>query len=201
MTRANSRPNAFFQFFLLLFFFAVPCLAQKTPAWEIFGGYSLQRSDMRQYFKSSPTVYTFRNQYANLNGWDFSVTENKNSWFGGTFDVSGHYGTPNLQGTANRERRYSILYGPRLFRRTGWVTPYAHVLVGVAHTNVTVTPVGPNASELSFAVVAGGGVDVSLNKAAIRLIQVDYFGTKALGTKPNNLRVSAGVVFYLGGKK
>lgn len=191
-----------FTFLLLLSLFAVPCLAQKRSGWEIFGGYSLERSDVREYFKSSPTLYAIRYESVNLNGWNVSVTENKSNGFGGTLDLSGYYKTPQALGTANRETRYSILYGPRVFRRIKWGTPFAHVLVGVAHTNVTVTPVGPTASDTSFAVAAGGGLDINLGKkAAVRLLQVDYFGTKALGAKTNSLRVGAGVVFYLGERK
>ncbi len=61
---------------LFIFSFATPCLAQEIPEWEFFGGYSFQRSDVREYFKSSPIIYTFRGKYASLSGWDASVTEN-----------------------------------------------------------------------------------------------------------------------------
>lgn len=154
---------------------------------------------MRQYFKSSPILFTFRNQYVNLNGWEASVTENLNRWFGGTLDLSGHYKTPQLLGTTNRERMFSILYGPRFSYRTPSFVPFAHVLMGAAHAAVKVTPVGPHASDNSFAMAAGGGLDVNLgSKAAIRLFQVDYFRTNVLGTRPHNYRASAGVIFYLG---
>ncbi|MBI4482280.1 MAG: hypothetical protein HY652_05255 [Acidobacteria bacterium] len=199
MAQKNGPIQNFLQLFLIVLSFATPCVAQETPAWEFFGGYSFQRSDVREYFKSSPILFTFRNQDVNLNGWETSVTENLNRWLGGTLDLSGHYKTPQLLGTRSRERMFSILYGPRFSYRTPSVIPFAHVLMGVAHAAVRVTPVGPHASDLSFAMAAGGGLDVNLGrKAAIRVFQADYFRTNLLGTRQNKYRASAGVVFYLG---
>ena len=200
MTR--TRIQNLLQLLLLVSFFAAPCVAQEAREWEIFGGYSVQRSDVRQYYRSSPVIYTFRGQYADLKGWDASLTENLNGWFGGTLDISGHYRTPQLLGTANRERMHSVLFGPRFSYRIPHITPFAHILMGVAQAKVAVTPVGPNASDLSFAVAAGVGLDLSLGKnAAIRVLQADYFRTNLLGTRPESFRGSAGLVFYLGGRR
>src|SRR5947208_15950661 len=104
------RPLVVLFLFLLL---AKPSFAQETREWEFFGGYSVQRTNVREYYKSTPIIYAIRNRYENLNGWDFSITENRNRWFGGTLDVSGHYKTPILSGSNNREQMHSILYGPR----------------------------------------------------------------------------------------
>ncbi len=140
--------------------------------------------------------------YVNLNGWDASVTENINHWFGGTIDFSGHYKSPVVANTTNREQMYSIMYGPRFSRRTAWVTPYFHALFGAAHADVKVTPTGPRASDSSFAAATGGGLDLNLgNKTAIRLFQAEYFRTSLLGTRQDGLRASAGIVFHLGKKK
>ena len=193
----TSRVQNFLQIFLFVLLLAAPCMAQKPPTWEVFAGYSVERSYVREYYKSTPIIYTFRNQYANLKGWETSVTENVNRWFGGTLDLSGHYKTPQLLGTNNQERIYSILYGPRFSFRRPWGIPFAHVMLGAAHTNVKVIPVGPHASDLSFAMAAGGGLDISFRNNAIRLFQADYSPTNALGIRRNNFRISAGVVFYL----
>ena len=202
MAHKNGRIQNFLQLFLIVLSLAAPCAAQTTPVWEFFGGYSRARPDVREYFKSSPILYTFRSQYVNLRGWEVSVTENMNRWFGGTLQISGHYNTPQLLGTANRERMHSILYGPRFFYRTPWVIPFVHVLAGLARADVAVTPVGPHASDNTFAVAAGGGLDINLaGKAAVRLFQAEYFRTSALGTRQNSYRASAGVVFYLGKRK
>src|SRR5262245_11838131 len=77
---------------LCLFFLATPCIAQQVPSWEFFGGYSFQETNVRKYFRSTPIIFSFQNHYTGLNGWDVSATENVNRWFGGTLDISGHYG-------------------------------------------------------------------------------------------------------------
>ncbi len=205
MKQKNAGIQKLLQLLLPVLFFVTPCAAQDMPAWEVFGGYSFQRADVRQYFRPSPLIYTFRGRYTNLDGWDVSVTENLRPWLGGTLDISGHSKTPQLLGVTNRERMYSILYGPRLFHRVTAlgisVTPFAHVLLGLARADVRVTPTGPNATDNAFAVATGGGLDLSLgSKAAIRLFQAEYFRTSLLGTRPDGLRASVGVVFYLGRK-
>ena len=184
---------------ILILLLAAPGLALQAPAWEIFTGYSFQRADVREYYKSSPIIYTFRNRYANLNGWEASFTENVNHWFGGTLDLSGYYKTPQLLGTSNREQMYTILYGPRFFYRKPYGTAFVQGLLGAARTSVTVVPTGPHASDFSFAMDIGGGLDLTLtNQAAVRLLQLDYLRTNALGSGQNNYRLSAGVVFHFG---
>ena len=186
--------------FLLTLFFASPCLAQTIPAWEVFGGYSQQQSNVKQYYKSTPIIYTVRNQIVNLNGWDVSVTENINRWFGGTLDIRGHYRKPTVLGSANRERMYSVMYGPRFsFRGSPSIVPFANVLLGVAHMDLKVTPTGPRASDASFAMAEGGGLDLKFwNNAAIRVVQAEYLRANALGANQNSFRFSAGVILYLG---
>src|ERR1051325_8109476 len=124
--------------FLLIFLFSLTCIAQEAPAWQFFGGYSFERADMREYFKTTPIIYTFRHHYVNMNGWEFAVTENRNRWFRGTLDLSGYYKTPVLLGVSNREHIYSILYGPRFSFAQPFGTPFAHVLFGAAHTSTAV---------------------------------------------------------------
>lgn len=201
MAQGNCRIQNFLLLFLFVLF-AAPCVAQERAEWEIFGGYSFQRSDVREYYKTTPVIYTFRGQYANLNGWDVSVTENMNRWLGGTLDVSGHYATPTFRGTPNRQRMISILYGPRFSFRTPRLPmglPFVHVLIGAVHSDVSVTPVGPHASDNSFAMAVGGGLDLNLGStASIRVLQAEYFRNNPLGTRTGNYRASAGVVFHLG---
>src|SRR4029077_13991287 len=105
------KPNLLVLLLILLLF--VPCFAQETPEWQFFGGYSFQRSDVREYFKTTPIIYTFRHHYVNMNGFDFSITENRNAWFGGTLDLTGSFDTPQVKGISNSEKILSIFYGPR----------------------------------------------------------------------------------------
>lgn len=47
----------------------------------------------------------------------------------------------------------------------------------------------------------GGGFDVKASpQLAIRLIQADYALTRFSSTTQNNIRISAGIVFRLGGR-
>jgi hypothetical protein len=187
--------------FLPLLFFATAGFSQETPAWELFGGYSIQRSDVREYYKSNPTLYVFRNRYINLHGWELSATENVNRWFGGTLQLTGHYKNPLVLGTKNRERMFSIMYGPRFSHRMRSITPFGYVLFGAAHASVKVSP-GPHASETTFAAAGGLGLDVNAgNKAAVRVLQLQYSPMNPLGAKDHQFQASAGVVFYLGEAK
>jgi hypothetical protein len=192
--------NRTLRLLLFVLLFATPSFAQTIPGWEVFGGYSFQRSNTRKYFKSTPIIYTFHNEGANLNGWDVAVTENISRWFSGTLDLSGHYGSPAVSGSNNREQMYTIMYGPRFsMRGMGSSTPFVHVLLGAAHADVKVSPTGPHVSDLSFAMAAGGGVDLKWrDNAAIRVIQAEYLRANAIGANQNNFRISAGLILYLG---
>jgi hypothetical protein len=186
---------------LLLVFLVVPGLAQETPAWQLFGGYSFQRADVREYFKRTPIIYTFRQHYVNMSGFEFSATENRNRWFGGTLDLSAYFKTPQVAGSSNEERIYSIFYGPRFSvpHAIHGGTAFAHALFGGAHSSVSVTPTGPHASDFTFGMSLGGGFDLPIrNEVSIRVLQVDYFRTTAFGSGQNNYRLSAGVVFNTG---
>ncbi len=180
---------------------------QTTPAWEIFGGYSIQHTDVREYYKTSPIIYTSRGQFLNQPGWELSISENMNRWFSGTFDVSGHYRTVVVPGTTaaagastNREQSHTIMYGPRFSYRTNWVTPFGSLLFGGTFTNVKVTPTGPHASDITFAVAAGGGVDVNIGKFAVRPVQIEYIRSSPLALRQNGYRGAVGVVYHLGKK-
>jgi hypothetical protein len=191
-------------FILLFLFFAAPCRAQETPAWQFFGGYSFQRADVREYFKTTPIIYTFRHHYVNMNGWDFAVTENRNRWFGGSLDLSGSYKTPQVAGISNSEEIYSILYGPRITYPGPLLggSAFAHALFGATHTSVKVTPTGPHATDFSFGMAVGGGFDLPIrNEVSVRILQVEYFRNTSFGASHNNYRLSTGVVFNVGRAK
>jgi hypothetical protein len=86
----------------------------------------------------------------------------------------------------------TYLFGPKIFYRSGPFTPFAQVLFGGAHVNISGVP-------SCFALAAGGGLDVSLNhRFAVRVAQVEYlrttFNDGSTGHQ-NNVRASAGVVF------
>jgi len=199
MSRKNRGIPQLLLILLLAVCVATPCSAQERSEWEFFGGYSFKKAEVREYFRSTPIIYSPRNRDRSLNGWSASVTENLNDWIGGTLDISGHSDSRVELGVTNRQRMYSIMYGPRISYRRSWSTPFVHVLLGVAHSDVRVTPVGPHASDFAFAAAAGGGLDVRiLDHVSLRVFQVEYFRAEPLGTNPNRVRASAGVVFSVG---
>ena len=192
--------------FLLLVLSSVPCYAE-TPAWEIFGGYSFQRAGVRLYYKTSPIIYTFKDRYINMNGWEVSATENLNPWFGGTLQLTGHYNTPTVTGSSNslssnREHMFSMLYGPRFSYRASWATLFGQALFGAGHVSVAVIPTGPHASDTTFEAAVGGGFDINLGKTvAARVLQVQYSPTNHLDIKRAKFQASAGIVLNLGERR
>lgn len=153
---------------------ALPLLAQEDYKAEIFGGY--------QYSRISG---------ANFNGWTGSVTGNLNNWFGITADVSGAY---KSDGGASLHA-YNFLFGPTVsYNHNEKVKPFAHALFGISHAGAGFF--GLSATDNSFGMALGGGVDVGVHKnVAVRLVQADYFLTHFGGTSQNNARISTGLVF------
>lgn len=154
---------------LLFFCGALLCLAgvttcQELPKVEVFGGFSYVRVHASGAEDSEVVgVPDFALEQRNLNfslyGWDTTLTQNMNRWFGGDFDASGVYGLPvpqflcsasslsNAQSclSANPVRPsvitklHTFTYGPRFsFRRFGRVVPFVHVLAGVGHIDGTI---------------------------------------------------------------
>jgi outer membrane protein with beta-barrel domain len=187
---------------LLVLVIAAPGYAQTIPSWEVFGGYSFQRSNLREYFRRTLaggiTVVDVRNRGGNLNGFDVSFTENINPWFGGTLDITGHFAAPEIGAVKTLERMYTVSYGPQFSyrKRPGW-TAFGRVLAGAAHAEAKVTPTGPHLSDTSFALAAGGGLDMKFRgNTAIRILQAEYLHANSLGASQNNLRLSAGIILY-----
>lgn len=165
---------------------ALPAAAQQaegveTPQVEIYGGYSYLRAD-------------FGVQDDAFNGWNFSLTENVNSWFGGKADFSGHLAQP---GGVN-VNAYLFLFGPQFsYRRSRSFTPFAHVLLGGIRASEGF--IGAPEAATKFAAAFGGGFDLRVHKnVAIRVVQAEYFITPFFNERQDNLRVSAGVVLRFG---
>jgi|GEM_PF-352170 len=179
-------------------------LAEETPKIELSMAYS--------YVRFTPGTGI---DGINLNGGSGAIALNVNSLLGIVADFGG-YRLSNLTLTGLPSVRadgtlYTYLFGPRLsYRHHRAVTPFAQVLFGGAHrTDLTVTGVVVAHSENAFAMTAGGGFDIKVRPhVAIRLIQAEYLLTRfkdlASPTGPritrNNARISAGIVFYFGGK-
>jgi opacity protein-like surface antigen/outer membrane protein OmpA-like peptidoglycan-associated protein len=181
------------------------------PKVELFLGYS--------YLRAVPSI-SAENRLAWLNGGSASIAFNFNRYLGIVGDFGGFndteirlYGTnpsstPDSSGTV-----YTYLAGPRFsFRNNGRITPFAQALFGGVHASqVTLSGCTGNActllpSEDTFALTAGGGVDIRVHRhLAIRAIQAEYlmtrFENRTTGdtAMQNDIRLSSGIVFRFGG--
>jgi hypothetical protein len=177
-----------------------------TPKFEIAGMY--------QYVNFMPGagLQNFNNQ-----GASGSFTYNANKWLGLTAEVGGYhfkrqvFGTPiqNEDGTTTFPV-YSItggwesyLFGPRVnFRKFDHFVPFVEVMFGAAHAGPQLTG---DQAQSSFALAAGGGVDVVLIKnLAWRFFEADYLMTNFTGSqvaadgRQNNFRIGTGLVLRWG---
>jgi len=176
-----------------------------TPKFEVAG--------MFQYVNFMPGNTS---NFNNL-GASGSFTYNANKWLGLTGEVGGYhfnrqvFGAPidNGDGTITYPVNSisgsfeTYLFGPRInFRRFDHFVPFAEVMFGAAHAGPQLTG---TASQSSFALAAGGGVDVILMKnLAWRFFEADYLMTNFTGTlvaadgRQNNFRIGTGVVLRWG---
>jgi len=170
LATAKAKRRTMRKFVLLtavLSLFSFSAAAQEHSMAEFFGG--------SQFTHLDPNV--------NANGWNISVTEYANSWFGVKGDFSGAYRSGgNL---------HTFMFGPVFaLRKAEPVTPFAHVLVGIAYLSD-----GRSTTGLSMA--AGGGLDVKVNQHfAVRIVQADWLPFR-VGPDwvKKNARVSAGFVW------
>lgn len=185
------------------------------PRTELFLGYS--------YLRAAPT-FADGNRLVHLNGGDASIAFNLTRSFGLVTDFSGFAdskiavsgpgadpaGTFGSKGDA-----FTFLFGPRFsYRGHERIVPFFQVLAGGVHASeVTLTGcVGAACQVLpaqsSFALTAGGGLDLKVQKhLAIRLVQAEYLMTRladantGYSTTQNDIRLSAGLVFRFGGAR
>jgi len=187
----------------LLLLASLSASAQDNSKVDVFGGYS--------YLMYRPDVSTpGAPSSVNFNGVVGSVAVNLNSWIGGVGEFAGyHAGTITANGApipGASINAMTYLFGPKIFKSTGKITPFAQALFGGVHD----TPSGFGANELSqgaFAMALGGGLDWNAgHHFAVRLAQIEYLMTRfnnttlggigAAGTgMQNSFRYSAGVVF------
>ncbi len=159
--------------------------AQDAPKAETFFGYS--------YIRANPN--TSGAPAFNLHGGSASLAWNPSSSLGIVGDFGGYH-VGQISGFNVDSNLYTYLFGPRLSHR-GRITPFAQVLFGGAH--LTGSALG-TASQNSFAMTAGGGLDVTAgDHLAIRLAQGEYLLTRfqevSSRVTQNNFRLSTGVVF------
>jgi len=163
-----------------------------VPKYEVNVGYS--------YIDLRPG-----DPFSNFNnhGATGGFTYNANSVLGLAAELGTYHFQRSINGTSVKGGPTTYLFGPRLnLRRFDHFVPFAEFLFGGAYGGSTLT--GDN-SQNAFAMAAGGGVDVVLNKnVAWRFAQIDYLMTNWSGpslgasARQNNLRLGTGVVVRWG---
>ena len=185
----------------------------KTPKVDIFLGYS--------YLRAVPELAD-GNRLVDLNGGSASIAFNLGRYFALVGDFGGYDDTRlRLAGPGANPptvldsggSAFTYLFGPRLsFRNHSRVTPFAQILFGAAHagevtlSGCTGASCTPLSAQTSFALTAGGGFDIRLARhISLRAIQAEYLMTRfsdpttAAGNTQNDLRLSTGLLFRLGG--
>lgn len=185
----------------------------STPKVDIFLGYS--------YLRAAPELAS-GNRLVDLNGGSASIAFNLSRYLAIAADFGGYDDTrlrlagpganpPSVADSSGSA--FTYLFGPRLsFRNHSRITPFAQVLLGAAHagkvtlSSCTGSSCTPLPAQTAFALTAGGGFDIRLVRhISIRAIQAEYLMTRfsdpttGAGNTQNDLRLSAGLLFRLGG--
>jgi outer membrane immunogenic protein len=176
---------------LALTAFGTAARAQEASKFDVFAGYSYVRAN-----PSTSGIDGF-----NLHGGSASIAYKATSWLSGVADFGGYHGN-NIVGTGVDGTLSTYLFGPRVsLRHHSRITPFGQVLFGVAHIGGD-NGLAFSASNNSFAMTVGGGVDLNVSKHfSIRPAEVDYLLTRfdelgTAGQTQNNLRLSAGMVLH-----
>lgn len=176
-----------------------------TPKFEVAG--------MFMYVNYCPCSFPSFNSF----GGTGSFTYNATSWLGLNAEVGAYhfkrqiFGQPTV--TSTGATTYPLIgisgsfddfmFGPRInFRHFDHFVPFAEVMFGAAYGD---TQLVGNPGQYSFAMAAGGGIDVVLTKLlAWRFFQADYLMTNFNGPlvspngRQNNFRIGTGAVLRWG---
>jgi opacity protein-like surface antigen len=207
---------------LSFFLFSLTSIAQDTPWWELHAGYQFtgyRTGQMQNLINSltAPSGLPAVNvgSHMNMNGWNFSVQENANSWFGAIVDFSGGYASKNLTVPHAGGTPVAANFAPALFtmgggpqfsyRKSDRVQPFARIIFAAAYSNLKpntaiTNALSPNVSwtcDTAFAMIGGGGIDYRLKNYAYFRIAGDYIRTTLFNEGQNNFRITAGVTFRI----
>ena len=185
-----------------VFLVCVFASAQIPTSGNVFFGYSYSRGNA--FTKDVPPPPFPLDPGLNLNGWEASVEGKYLPWIGLVADLDWHYGShsvspacvpPGCTGPVIHlnASRHQLMFGPRVSVSVGRYTPFAHVLIGIAHQSDS----GGNVSnsDTTFATAIGGGLDYKLIKAVAARVQLDSVHTNFFDKGQNDLRFSMGIVF------
>jgi opacity protein-like surface antigen len=192
----------------------------EYPKVEVFVGYSALGEAGSRGISFGPNSSVAAN-YSADRGFETSIVRNFRKRLGIKGDFSAHFNNESASGpltyctplctTANqafqlKTRVYNFLIGPEFKARNRTrVTPFAHVLGGLAHTSATFTTSGPTLNLLlkntdnSFAMALGGGLDIRASKRVSFRALMDYnpvFVRDSTSGTRDFVRLSVGIVFH-----
>jgi len=207
---------------LILLSFSLACVSQNTPWWELHAGYqftSYRTGQMQNLINSAPapsgSPAVNVGNHINMNGWNFSVQENSNSWFGAIVDFSGGYASKNLTLPHAGGAPVAANFAPALFtmgggpqfsyRKSDRVQPFARFIFAAAYSNLNPNAALNNSfsangswtSDTAFAMIGGGGLDYRLKNYAYFRVAADYIRTTLFNEGENNFRITAGISFRI----
>ena len=167
----------------LLLVFSVTAKAQDSSKAEVFGGYSYMRFNGGS---GDPSI--------SLNGGIGSFAYNMNHMFAVVGEF-GDYHNGSIFGSGTSLNTVSYLFGPKVYKSVGKITPFGQVLFGGAHASLS----DGEGSFNAFALAVGGGVDYDVTKHfGVRVGQLDYVYTRFVDINTgnqSNFRYSGGIVF------
>jgi opacity protein-like surface antigen len=216
---------------------AVSGLAMAQEAfrdWEVSGGYQYMRADLASLpaqmnlLTESTGIPNFNiPPKLNANGFNASLQENMNSWFGGVFDFSAAFPSLTMNVTPQvlaagivptvtnaaftaigKAQLYTFLFGPQFtLRRSSHVEPFVRVMVGGAHGRVDTSLIENGAKLLdtvtgdtSVAFSGGGGVDIRITDRVYFRIAADLVRTELFNDTQENIRATAAITYRIGGR-
>ena len=208
--------------------------AQNAPRVEIFAGYSYGNYDLIPGSSPSapmavPLLSGAPSARLWMNGWNGAATVNINGWFAFTSDLSGYHsgssasststetfpcGTgckriTTIVNTAARPQVRNLFFGPQFSYSSDRVRPFAQLLFGGEHVDLTSSvsgstsggvgiapiPQSRHLADTGFALTFGGGVDYSIHRGLALRAQLNYLKSQGNGVGPNHFRVSTGLLF------
>jgi Outer membrane protein beta-barrel domain len=200
-------------FTLVVILIGLAAFAQDYSKAEVAVFYS--------YARYNPSHAFVPNSYS-LNGGGGSIDYNLSKYFGLKGEFAGYgsntqrfsipAGTPYCGGLAcsgnAQANLFTYMFGPQVGLRSGKFRPFAHVLLGGAHSNgaaniyKATSSTGPRPSNDAFALAFGGGLDIPVNHSgsiAFRPADINYlwtnFNLNSHQSGQSNFQYKAGIVF------